>query len=54
MTAVLANLSTIDDEARMEFMKIFYQHLEEGKTASAAVHQSMTCLRKSEKFSEVS
>ena len=37
----------------MEFMKHFYQHLKEGKTASAAVHQSMKCLRKSEKFSEV-
>ena len=34
-------------------MKSFYQHLMEGKTASAAIHQSMKSLRESEKFSEV-
>ncbi|XP_074627332.1 uncharacterized protein LOC141885317 [Acropora palmata] len=51
--SVLVALWAIDDEATMEFMKRFYQHLKEGKTASAAVHQSMKCLRESEEFSEM-
>ena len=51
--SVLVTLWAIDDEATMEFMKSFYQHLKEGKTASAAVHQSMKCLRESEKFSKM-
>ena len=51
--SVLVTLWAIDDEATMEFMKSFYQHLKKGKTASAAVHQSMKCLRESEKFSEM-
>ncbi|XP_067023822.1 tetratricopeptide repeat protein 28-like [Acropora muricata] len=42
-----------DDEATMVFMKNFYQHLKEGKSASAAIHQSMTSLRESENFSEM-
>jgi len=37
----------------MVFMKSFYQHLKEGKTASAAVQQSMKFLRESEQFSEM-
>ena len=48
--SVLISLWAIDDEATMVFMKSFYQHLEEGKTASAAVYQTMKSLRKSEKF----
>ena len=51
--SVLVTLWAIDDEATMEFMKCFYHHLKEGKTASAAVHQSMKCLRESENFSEM-
>ena len=51
--SVLVALWAIDDEATMVFMKSFYQHLKEGKTASAAVHQAMKSLRKSEKFSEM-
>ncbi|XP_044170138.1 tetratricopeptide repeat protein 28-like [Acropora millepora] len=51
--SVLVALWAIDDEATMEFMKRFYQHLKEGKTASAAVHQSMESLRESEEFSEM-
>ncbi|XP_074608622.1 tetratricopeptide repeat protein 28-like [Acropora palmata] len=51
--SVLVALWAIDDEATMEFMKRFYQHLKEGKTASAAVHQSMKSLRESEEFSEM-
>ena len=48
--SVLASLWAIDDEATMEFMKIFYQHLREGKRASVALHQAMKYLRGSEKF----
>ncbi|XP_044170336.1 tetratricopeptide repeat protein 28-like, partial [Acropora millepora] len=51
--SVLVALWAIDDEATMKFMKRFYQHLKEGKTASAAVHQSMKSLRESEEFSEM-
>ena len=51
--SVLVTLWAIDAEATMEFMKRFYQHLKEGKTASAAVYQSMKYLRESKKFSEL-
>ena len=51
--SVLISLWAIDDEATMVFMKSFYQHLKEGKTASAAVHQTMKSLRESEEFSEM-
>ncbi|XP_044183620.1 tetratricopeptide repeat protein 28-like, partial [Acropora millepora] len=51
--SVLVALWAIDDEATMVFMKSFYQHLKEGKTASVAVHQSIKRLRESEKFSEM-
>ena len=51
--SVLVTLWAIDDEATMVFMKSFYQHLKEGKTASAAIHQSMQSFRESEEFSEM-
>ena len=51
--SVLVALWAIDDEATMVFMKRFYQQLKEGKTASAAVQQSMKFLRKSEEYSEM-
>ena len=51
--SVLVTLCAIDDEANIVFMKSFYQHLREGKTASAAVQKSMKFLRESEKFSEM-
>ncbi|XP_044180415.1 tetratricopeptide repeat protein 28-like, partial [Acropora millepora] len=51
--SVLVSLWAIDDEATMVFMKRFYQHLKEGKSASAAVQQSMKFLRESEQFSEM-
>ena len=51
--SVLISLWAIDDEATMMFMKNFYQHLKEGKTASVAVHQAKNSLRESEKFSEM-
>ncbi|XP_044169311.1 tetratricopeptide repeat protein 28-like, partial [Acropora millepora] len=51
--SVLVALWAIDDKATMVFMKSFYQHLSEGKTASAAVQQSMKFLRESEQVSEM-
>ena len=51
--SVLVTLWAIDDEATMVFMKSFYQHLREGKTASVAVHQSMKSFRESKEFSEM-
>ena len=48
--SVLASLWAISDEATMEFMKIFYQHLKDGERASVALHQAMKTLRESEKF----
>ena len=51
--SVLISLWAIDDEATLVFMKNFYQHLKEGKTASAAIYQTMKFLRESENFSEM-
>ena len=51
--SVLASLWAISDQATMEFMKSFYQHLGDGKTASVALHQAMKCLRESEEFCSV-
>ena len=51
--SVLVTLWEIDDEAIMVFMKSFYQHLKEGKTASAALQQSMKSLRESEEYCEM-
>ena len=48
--SVLVSLWAIDDEATMEFMKGFYQHLTNGKSASVALQQAMKSLRDSEKF----
>ena len=48
--SVLISLWAIDDEATLEFMRCFYQHLVNGKSASVALHQAMKCLRESEKF----
>jgi len=51
--SVLVSLWAIDDEATLEFMKHFYQHLKEGKSASKALNQTMKSMRESVKFSEV-
>ena len=51
--SVLVSLWAISDKATMEFMKSFYQHLIEGKSASVALHQAMKTLRNSEKFCAV-
>ena len=51
--SVLVSLWAIDDEATMEFMKIFYQHLMKGESASAALNQAMKSMRESDEFSAV-
>ena len=51
--SVLVSLWAIDDEATMEFMKIFYQHLVKGESASAALNQAMKSMRESDEFSAV-
>ena len=51
--SVLVSLWAIDDAATMEFMKIFYQHLVKGESASAALSQAMKSMRESDEFSAV-
>ena len=51
--SVLVSLWAIDDKATMVFMESFYKQLKEGKTACAAVHQSIKSLRESKEFSEM-
>ena len=49
--SVVATLWAIDDEATLEFMKSFYQHLRGGESASSALQRAMKRLRDSDKFS---
>ena len=51
--SVLVSLWAIDDEATFEFMKSFYLHLAEGRSSIESLNRAMSCLRESEKFSEV-
>ena len=51
--SVLVSLWAIDDEATMEFMKIFYTHLMEGRSASEALNRAMKSMRESDEFREV-
>ena len=51
--AVLVSLWAIDDKATLEFMKSFYHHLVEGRSASESLNQAMKCLRESDKYSDV-
>ena len=48
--SVLATLWAIDDNATLEFMRNFYQHLKLGEKASEAVYQATAALRRSEEF----
>ena len=48
--SVLVALWSIDDEATMEFMRSFYQHLKDGNSASVSLNRAMKCLRESQKF----
>ena len=51
--SVLVSLWAIDDEATLEFMRSFYHHLVEGRSASESLIQAMKCLRESDKYSGV-
>ena len=51
--SVLASLWAVEDEATMEFMKQFYQHLVNGKSASESLHESMKWMRENPDYSEV-
>ena len=51
--SVLVSLWAIDDEATMEFMKVFYQHLVHKRSASEALNKAMKSMRESDRFSAV-
>ena len=51
--SVLVSLWAIDDHATMEFMRHFYQHLADGKSASVALHHAAKSLRESEQFRDL-
>ncbi|RMX50151.1 hypothetical protein pdam_00025142, partial [Pocillopora damicornis] len=51
--SVVVSLWAIDDEATLEFMKYFYQHLAEGKSASESLNLAMRSLRESAKFRDI-
>jgi len=51
--SVLVSLWTIDDEATLEFMRSFYRHLVEGRSASESLNLAMKSLRESDKYSDV-
>ena len=51
--SVIASLWALNDEATLEFMKHFYEHLVEGKSASNSLHQAMKWMRESEEFNAV-
>ena len=51
--SVVVSLWAIDDEATLEFMKCFYQHLAEGKPASESLNLAMKSLRESDEFRDV-
>ena len=51
--SVLVSLWAIDDEATLEFMRKFYEHLMEGQSASKSLNQAMKWMRESVDFSEV-
>ena len=50
--SVLASLWAIEDEATMQFMSRFYEHLVRGESASESLHQAMKWMR-SNGFSNV-
>ena len=50
--SVLVSLWAIDDEATLEFMKIFYQHLVKGCSASESLSKAMNCMRESDEFNK--
>ena len=51
--SVLASLWAVDDEATMQFVKQFYEHLVDGKSASESLHETGKWMRTNPKYSEV-
>ena len=51
--SVLVSLWAIDDEATLMFMKSFYQHLADRKSASTALHHAMKSLRETKNYSAI-
>ena len=51
--SVIASLWSIDDKATLAFMKIFYERLAAGQSASMSLHQAMKWMRKSKLFKAV-
>ncbi|XP_068726905.1 tetratricopeptide repeat protein 28-like [Montipora capricornis] len=51
--SVLVSLWAIDDEATLLFMKSFYQHLADRKSASLALHHAMESLRETKEYSAI-
>ena len=51
--SVLVSLWAIDDEATMDFMKVFYRQLVHGRSASEALNEAMKSRRESDRFSAV-
>ena len=51
--SVLVSLWAIDDEATLEFMRCFYHHLMEGRSASESLNLATKSLKQSDKYSDV-
>ncbi|XP_068718941.1 tetratricopeptide repeat protein 28-like [Montipora capricornis] len=51
--SVLVSLWAVDDEATFLFMKSFYQHLADRKSASKSLHHAMKSLRETKKYSAI-
>ncbi|XP_068727673.1 tetratricopeptide repeat protein 28-like [Montipora capricornis] len=51
--SVLVSLWAIDDKATLLFMKSFYQHLADRKSASLSLHHAMKSLRETKEYSAV-
>ena len=51
--SVLVALWAIDDEATLEFMRCFYRHLVEGRSASESLNLAMKSLRESDKYNDI-
>ena len=51
--SVLVSLWAIDDEATLEFMRFFYHHLVEGRSASESLNLAMKSLRESDNYSDI-
>ena len=52
--SVLVSLWAIEDKATLEFMRVFYQHLVEGKKASEALNLATNYMRESKDFGKIS